>query len=62
MSPSFFYEQGLRKLSEPLPVPARFIRISVKRRTWRTLWLVKRTDRVKVPVYNVSLSNESYTP
>ncbi|MBA2742508.1 MAG: hypothetical protein H0U46_10905 [Actinobacteria bacterium] len=39
-----------------------FETVSVKRRTWRTLWLVKRTFRVRrlKPMLRIALSTETY--
>lgn len=62
--PSFFETPATAALFRLAAAYARtgdnFVRISVRRRTWRTLWLVKRTERVKVPIISVSLSAAVY--
>jgi hypothetical protein len=65
-SNSFLYGHALRAIHD-LAAAYRstgdeFVRISVKRRTWRTLWLVPRTFRVKVPIISVKLAAEVYDP
>lgn len=54
-------EQALQREYLAWTLGDSFVRMSVKRRTWRTLWLVPRTYRVKVPTVRVSLHTSPYS-